>query len=296
MGVSSRGTRGARERGRTFRGGREVMREERRKGRGGTFWREAAWRAELSCRFSSTFASVRILEAKQSRSSCGIQTWGGPVSGREGTLRRQGGRAWPLGSTRSPVRLVRQAGWFSASATGFCAAAGQDRASREQHLARGTHHEPHIARRLADGLLHDVRALSHVGVVAHRLPVGPVRRRGGGVREHDERVEPHGGAERVGDCAQQRQVPKVGAVGRVQPVEVEHDVGRAALRERLRFGLGRRGERATACWRGRVAHHDAAVVARVRGGGAQAGGVDEAQPDAMHHGLNQAHLQGRGEG
>ena len=76
------------------------MRDDSRKGSGGSFWREPIWRALLSCRFSSALASVRILDAKQRSSSCGFQTW-------------------PLGRTRSPVRLVRQLGWFSARDTGF---------------------------------------------------------------------------------------------------------------------------------------------------------------------------------
>ena len=96
-----------------------------------------------ACRFSSALASVRILDAKQSSSSCGFHTCSRPWAGSQRVVHstacaRQmltdvangmhagsvgsgpGKRAWPLGSTRSPARLVRQAGWFSTSATGFC--------------------------------------------------------------------------------------------------------------------------------------------------------------------------------
>ena len=87
----------------SLKGLRLVMRLERRKGSGGTFCCCAAALAALafcSWRLRSEFASVRILLAKHRSRSWGIHTW-------------------PLGRTRSPARLVRHIGWFSASATGF---------------------------------------------------------------------------------------------------------------------------------------------------------------------------------
>ena len=87
----------------SFRGFLEVISDDKRNGSGGTFCCCAAAFAALafcSWRFNKPLASVRILEAKHSKRSCGIQTW-------------------PLGSTLSPSRLVRHSGWFSARATGF---------------------------------------------------------------------------------------------------------------------------------------------------------------------------------
>ncbi len=61
-----------------------------------------------------------------------------------------------------------------------------------------------------DGLLQGVTALVGVDVVGHG-PVVVVGRGGGSVREHQDAVEPHGRAQRIGQRAQHRDVALVAA-------------------------------------------------------------------------------------
>lgn len=225
-----------------LRGGREVMSDDNKNGRGGTFWREASCRAALSCMFSSALASVSTLDAMHSRSSCGFH-------------------ACPFGRTSSPLWFVRHAAWFSASDTGFCEEV--QRQVQGTQKAVETHHEPHVPSSLADRLLHEVRSLGHIRLVRERLAVGPFRGRGGGVRQHHDGVEPHGGAERVRDGAQHGEVSKLGAARRVHAVEKKHDIRRAALCEGLRLGLQYPVRSQQSVPQHDTTCHDGAVVPRV---------------------------------
>mmetsp|Transcript_32783 Transcript_32783/g.45521 ORF Transcript_32783/g.45521 Transcript_32783/m.45521 type:complete len:286 (+) Transcript_32783:793-1650(+) len=85
-------------------------------------------------------------------------------------------------------------------------------------------HEAHVSGSLADHLLHHVRPLSNVHVVADGLPVRTIRGSRACVCEDHNSVEPNGGSEGLGHNAQQGQVTEV-TMGHIQTVEVEHDVG-----------------------------------------------------------------------
>ena len=139
---------------------------------------------------------------------------------------------------------------------------------RERHWV----HETHVARGLANRLLHDVRTLSDVHFVRNRLAICAIRRRGGGVRQDDDGVEPNRLAKGVRDLLQQRQIRRVRSRRNVETIEVKHDVGLVLLGKLLRIV------------------HDGGVVTNVRRRRLQTRRIDESKRHAVNLLLNQLHL------